>query len=262
MNRAPVLTFALFAGTASLDPVPPAEPVLSVSPVPLPKEARPKSNEDPMRGMDLAKKAVAGFLSASSVEEMAKFVRDPQRALPRMKAYYKAQPPQPVKFTMGADWSEVDRDDRTFLLGKVTVEFDEVFICTEIPFRGDALVDWESYTGWCEMPWTEFVTRGSEKPVECRVVVSASDYFNFSYTDSEKYACFRLTDKADNETVFAYCEKGSKLHRKIEAALKHYGPGEDRVSVPCILSLKMKAGDAVHRQAVIESLEKEGWVDP
>ncbi len=266
MNSLFVLSLALVTAGPSAAPSPQGVPVSLRSLIPLPKKPKPKPAEDPVRGMELAKKAVTGFLSASSVEEMAKFVRNPQRALPRMMAHYAAPPPQPVTFTFGTDWKEVDRHGKTFVLSRITIAFEEVFICAEIPQKGEAMVDWESYTGWCEMPWAEFVKKGMEKPAEFRVALIPSDYFNFSYTDKENHVCFRLVDKDNSETVFAYCAKDSEVHKKIEEALGLQFDGDEPEArekhITCTLKLSMKAADAVHRQAVIESFAREGWVEP
>lgn len=90
--------------------------------------------------------------------------------------------------------------------------------------------------------------------------------FGFSFTGSAKHVCDRLTDRADSETVFAYCGRDSDLHRKLRDLLD-VPPGEDDTqardaSAICTLKLSMKAADAPHRHAVVESFLRDGWVDP
>jgi hypothetical protein len=236
--------------------------------VPGSKKLKRHSADDPLRGVDQARKAITAFFEAGTVEEMAKHVRNPQRALPRMKAHYASHPLRPKKFEFGMDWQEAEHHGLTLILTDVTVDFDVMAMCVEVTESSDGLVDWESWVGWCEMPWSEFVKKGAEKPREFRVRLSRSDYYNFSFADSAKHACFRLTDTADTETVFAYCALGSKpleqlnrqLHFERLSGVEEGGKAE--LALNCIVKLTMAAGDVPHRQAVIESFVCEGWVIP
>jgi hypothetical protein len=169
MNPAFLLFLALFPGQPSI-PAPgqvsaPGQYVISRL-LPHSDAARPLPPEDVMRNMHLAEKAVTAFLAAETVEEMAKHVRHPERALPRMKQFYRERKITPVKAVRSENWMEHERDDRTFLLGSVPVDFVDKAVCVEVsPFSGSAMVDWESFVGWCGMPWEDFAGKGSDKPI-------------------------------------------------------------------------------------------------
>jgi hypothetical protein len=243
---------------------------LAVSDIPLPGLPKTAESQDPeanpLRNTERAREAMTAFFKTTGVEDMAKHVRHPDRALPRMKAYYGDAKPGPVEFKFSDDWREVVQEKSTLLLTTVQIEFKDVRVVVEVPEDGGpARVDWECYAGWGEMPWAEFVKKGSNTAKEFRVAVAPSDYFNFSYPDAKKHGCFRLVDKDNNETIFAYCEVGSEAFKKLSAPFKQNPQGEDQSRVTprtFTLKLSMKTDDVAHRQALIEDVVCEGWVAP
>jgi hypothetical protein len=212
-----------------------------------------------------AREAIIGFLKAKSVDEMGKFVRHPDISLPRMKAFYVQRTVVPLGRVSFHDLRVVDTGRSTLVLTWVSSGLeDQLIINSEVPAKGPAKVDWESYAGWCEVPWSGFVKEGSEKPREFRVRLTGSDYYNWSFSDGAKYACFKVTDKADEETLYSYCEKGSDVYKELMAALPPKGrPGREEIrhSV-CTVKLSMKAGNIPHHQAVIESFVRQSWLEP
>ena len=108
------------------------------------KPKKQKPAEDPMKSVELAKGVLTTFFSAGTVEEMAKHVRNPERALPRMKAYYDDTKPAPIKITFAGDWREVERGKSVLLLTTLQIDFEEVPLVVEVPEKdGPAKVDWK-----------------------------------------------------------------------------------------------------------------------
>jgi len=226
-----------------------------------------KPGVDPMKHTERAKAAVQAFMTATTVEEMAKHVRQPDRALPRMKAHYGEAKPGPVKFEFGDHITESEKDGMLLVLIDTRVGFEEQYMVVEVPKKdGPAKVDWESWVGWCEMPWADFIKKGSDAAKEFRVAATLSDYYNFDYSDGKKFLCCRLVDKDNTETIFAYCEADSK---SAQTLLKEIGEQQKRSAeenaAPTqtfTLKLSMKAADAARKQAWIEDVICTGWVTP
>lgn len=243
-----------------------------VSYVPLPalppqSSKKPKAEEDPMQSMKRARQALTEFAKATTVEEMAKHVRHPETALPRMKAFYGDTKLKPIEMEFSSDWREVERGKQTLITTTVRIDFKDIYMVVEVPGKdGPALVDWESFIGWCEMPWTDFVKKGSKTAREFRLAVTASDYFNFNYADSKKYAAFRLVDKDDTETIYAYCDLTSETCKKLLASLRQArqqsGRKDEEPVETFTLKLSMNEEDTARRQALIEGIVFQGWVAP
>lgn len=90
--------------------------------------------------------------------------------------------------------------------------------------QGKFVVDWESLTGYGEMSFQEFRAKRPSKPVLMRTYVRLFEYYNFEYSDSKKYLCIKLMSENGDNSVYAYCERGTKLSRWIETDLASTGP--------------------------------------
>ncbi len=217
-----------------------------------------------MESVNRAKEALTQFFQASSVDAMAAYVRHPDKTLPRMKTFYGQKSPVPLPKAEFGNFSEIDKDGITFLIATVKEDFREFIVWVEVPKKGSAKVDWESVTGWSEIPWMDFLKKGSEKPVELRVRMEESDYYNWTFSDEKKYACYRITDREGEEAAWCYCERGSILHKALLTLFRHDGGPPDPLekrAVGCTLRVSMKAGDVAHRQGTIDALVMDSWRD-
>jgi hypothetical protein len=225
-----------------------------------------KPERDPTESVNRAKEALNGFFQAASVEAMAGFVRHPDTTLPRMKAFYGQKSPVPRPKAEFTSFTEVDKDGITYAIVSVSEDFREFTVWVEVPKKGKAKVDWESVTGWSEIPWTDFLKKGSEKPVEVRVRLEESDYYNWTFSDEKKYACYRITDREGEEAAWCYCERDSILHKALLKLFRRgKGPADPQErnaqTIDCTLRVMMKAGDAAHRQGSIDALKMDSWRD-
>jgi hypothetical protein len=90
--------------------------------------------------------------------------------------------------------------------------------------QGRFLIDWESLTGYGEMSFQEFRSKRPTKPVLMRSYVRLFEYYNFEFSDSKKYLCIKLMSENGESSVYAFCERGTKLARWIETDLASTGP--------------------------------------
>ena len=92
--------------------------------------------------------------------------------------------------------------------------------------QGKFVIDWESLTGYGEISFQEFRSKRPAKPVLMRAYVRLFEYYNFEFSDSKKYLCIKLMSENGDNSVYAYCERGTKLSRWIETDLASTGPTE------------------------------------
>ena len=90
--------------------------------------------------------------------------------------------------------------------------------------QGKFLIDWESLTGYSEMSFQEFRSKRPTKPVLMRAYVRLFEYYNFEFSDSKRHLCIKLMSESGDSSVYAYCERGTKLARWIESDLASTGP--------------------------------------
>lgn len=89
--------------------------------------------------------------------------------------------------------------------------------------QGRFLIDWESLVGYGEMSFQELRSKRSTKPVLLRAYAKLFDYYNFEFSDSTKYRCIKLTSEKGDHSLFAYCERGTDLARRLESELATAG---------------------------------------
>ncbi|WP_395736055.1 hypothetical protein [Prosthecobacter sp.] len=90
--------------------------------------------------------------------------------------------------------------------------------------QGNFLIDWESLAGYGEMSFHEFRNQRPTKAVLMRGYVRLFEYYNFEFSDSKRYLCIKLMSENGENSVYAYCERGSQLARSIDADLVSTGP--------------------------------------
>lgn len=90
--------------------------------------------------------------------------------------------------------------------------------------QGKFLIDWESLTGYGEMSFQELRTKRPAKPVLMRTYVRLFEYYNYEFSDSKKYLCIKLLSESGDNSLYAYCERGTPMAQWIERDLASTGP--------------------------------------
>jgi hypothetical protein len=193
------------------------------------------------------------FLNATAVEEILPLVRDPLVAEPRIRKFHadgKIDPSGISSFNVdGGGWSlgkvasimirTRDHEDRTLS-----------FVKTPEGLK----IDWESWVGWSEMPWEEFLSSKPGTPHLFRVRLSAVEYYNFEFGDDSKWQSFRLESPDKEHAIYGYAPKASVLAAKLR-------PMEGSKPSSLMLTLKFPQVSSSSTQVEIEDLIGEGWVE-
>jgi len=236
----------------------------------------PETEENPVQNKDWAEAAITRFFKAATVEDMAREVRHPEVTLPRMKAHYARTGVPRLKVEFTDDWSEVDNylgSGVNFILTKVTVDGVpnlpvalETFTDGRLP-----LLDWEHLVAWSETPWSDFLRTTSEQPAEFRVAVTLSDYYNGPYSDDKRYMCFRVSDRDNFGSCYAYCESNSNLCKLLLKTVREAYQSGDPARIDAntgegiarvILRLRYLPEGKQFNQATIDALIWNDWLEP
>jgi hypothetical protein len=192
------------------------------------------------------------FMDATRVEEILPLVRHPQVAEARIRKHYpdgKIPAPGISVFNttglgeFGAGGAAVtvrtrDHEEQTlhFIDGPQGMK-----------------IDWESWIGWSDLAWPEFIATQPTTGQVFRLVLSPIEYYNFGFTE-DKWRSYRLLSPDKEHSLYGYAEKDGL----VEGQLRHAGADN---SLPLMLSLKFPPGATSNNQVVIERLVSDGWVE-
>jgi hypothetical protein len=201
-----------------------------------------------------AEELAAKFLSAQSVEELRNLVRNPDITIPRIM---KLHPDGRIDMGGLATFNTNDQFMRSGEFTSVLVRtknYDErtmVFAETTDGIR----IDWESWVGWCEMAWDEFMTSKPTTGTLFRVKLGKTNYYNFDFSDDKKWKSYTLLSNDEEHQIYGYVELGSQAAKEINNA---FGPGD----LYFTLSLKFPENAKSDNQVVIERVISNGWIAP
>ncbi|GHC65494.1 hypothetical protein [Roseibacillus persicicus] len=201
--------------------------------------------------LENAREAARNFLSCEKIEDFAPLIRDADRVMPLVTAYYAQKPFEPEKFRR-------INDDGTAQVAKRFTSFDVILenyitkpIAVEITDKGP-LVDWESWVGYCEIPWETFVDERIKKPTVVRLTASRAFYFNFEFRDDSKWLCYQLERSADDPVLFGYLPIDSPLKEQ----LPRIGAGRQTF----VAKIRYPDNVVAKNQVLITDLIQSGWV--
>ena len=223
----------------------PAAPALAARPTP---EARTEASF-----LTEAEPLARQFLNAASVEELLPLVRMPDTVGPRMKAFYADGKVTPLGLSLFNSGGALTHQGNQWAVTVLTRDHEEkgmVFVDS----RDGLKIDWESFVGWSDIPWSEFIAKRPTQSHVFRVMLAAADYYNFAFSDESKWRSYRLQSPDREQQVFGYAEKGTELDKKLL-------PDPGQTDVALMLALKFPEGATQGNQVEIVKIIAEDWVE-
>lgn len=231
----------------------PQQPVSKVtSPAPAPPEAGPVLMEERVI-LEEGAKLARTFLEADTVEKLVPLVKDPEIAGPRMLEFYGGNSVTPVGFASLNDEQGLARNGRVSALDLNTGDYERKVLGV-VETDSGLKVDWESWVGWSEMPWDQFFAEKPTEPKLFRVEIRSVHYYNFSFTDENKWQSVRLLSPDGEHALYGYVEVGSLMAERLRF-------DKDVKSRLVMLKLKFPPDAEVSNQVVISEFVAEGWVE-
>lgn len=200
--------------------------------------------------------AVRGFLAATTVNEMSKFVRQRKRVEPLMEAYYRKNRIEPIVYKEMAEYRIVSLENRPYVALKVIDENDADYSILLEDQEDEMLVDWETFV--CHQPITPeaFVKKKSTEPMSFRVYVEKDNFYAYEFDDEELYQCYRLSFRDSEALLYGFVKRGTKLDGDLGEI---FSVGSKEVK-PLILKLRFLEGSKSGKFVQIEGLESQLWV--
>lgn len=207
--------------------------------------------------LERIEEVVAKFLAAESVEEMARWVRGGEATAERMRTYHRDRPVDPVAFNDIAPRGKVQKSGPLWSVDVVLEKFEVRPIAVEATPSG-YLVDWESWVGYSEMRWEDFIEKRPTTPVLFRVLCSDVPYYNFDFRDEREWKSYRLVSPDQQHTLYGYVPRYSAMGRMLAPS---GDAGDDRPQA-FMLKLRFAETSSGGNQVVIDEVVGAGWVEP
>jgi hypothetical protein len=213
---------------------------------------------DDFKKFDNAKieEAVRNFVTASSPDELKKYIRNSERVGPLLDLYYEKADYEVEGFD-SLDLTQVkySGDVVTVLVQKAN--FLTAPIALERVIDGEEesyQIDWESWVGYCDYTSDQMRAEKPDKPFLMRVIVKPANYYNYDFSDDEKWRSLGLELKDSIHSFLGYVERGSEQDVKFRAMMK------GGLLVPCMVRVAYPTGSRSKDQVEILEVLGGGWL--
>lgn len=209
--------------------------------------------------IETLEKAAGNFFDSRSVDELLRYVRQPERVRPLMEKYYADKAPKPLRVERVGGFDPLTiGNSATFWM--VSCELEGVGrkqILVEAKSKENARVDWETFVCYQPMPWDEFArSRPQGYTGDFRVYVERDHFFSNEFSDADIYACFRLTALDSEETLFGYVKRTGQMAQQLAELIDRNGGAP----APVILRLNVPEGIESKRGLVVQKLICPRWM--
>lgn len=222
-------------------------------------EKETEEQRDAESVIDMIDQSVHAFFDSRSVEELLRYVRQPQRVAPLMEKYYLGKAPEPLRVEKILSLDPVTIDDHaTFWMVSCELEGGETSqVVVEVISPKEVKVDWETFVAYQPMDWDEFArSRPGGYTGDFRVFVEPDNFYSYEFSDGDAFSSFRLTALRGEESLNGYVYRNSEIEAGIMDAIARNGGG----STPMILRLHLPKGLLSKRGVVVKELICPRWL--
>ena len=199
------------------------------------------------------------FFNATTVDSLAKMVRQSERVNPLMLKYYMIHPVFRSPLSMVRVLQPLTLENRTnfWIASVVLANGQKHNLVIETEEDGNPLIDWETFVCDQPLPWDEFaLERPAGTSLDFRVYVERDMFFSHEFADSDRWLCFRLTALESEETLFGYVAVDSE---EAQALLNLLEANAGR-KTSMILRLCIPEGLQSRRGVMIEKVISPRWM--
>ena len=191
------------------------------------------------------------FLNCESVEGLSTLIRDPERVMPLIRNYYETTPYAPANIKKLEEVTVAQVAKQFVSFGVILSDYSYKPIAIEKAEHG-LFVDWESWVGYCEVPFETFAEKQIQDPTLLRITIEKDFYFNFDYNDSSQWVCYRLSHGVDSPSIYGYLPIDSPLINELYSSTQS--------EVTFIIKARFPETPKTKDQVLITDVVQEGWV--
>jgi hypothetical protein len=200
--------------------------------------------------------AIRNFVTAESPAELKKYIRDFERVGPLLDRYYEKVDYETVGFE-SLDLTQMKYSGDVVTVLVQTADFLTAPIALERVIDGEEesyQIDWESWVGYCDYTSDQMRAEKPDKPFLMRVIVKPANYYNYDFSDDEKWRSLGLELKDSIHSFLGYVERGSEQDDKFRAMMK------GGLLAACMVRVAYPTGSRSKDQVEILEIVGSGWL--
>jgi hypothetical protein len=210
--------------------------------------------------IDGAYQLVRQFLAADGWQAKSAFVRRPEKVKPLMEKWYAVHPSGPLSCEEPEDYKKglIGNTYMVFLAMRMGPEkIQRYFTVEQIPpttANGTAryLLDWETSVGYQPMELRDYMVKQSLEPLTFRVLCRPEAYYNYAFSDQDKWISYELTYPGDPDfLIHGYVAKGSAVAEEINKQLL--------LEANIMLQLRYPDNPISREQVLIDKIVHPSW---
>jgi len=198
--------------------------------------------------------SIQSFCTAPTASDLLPFIRDPRRVGPKLIKYYNAENPWvPLALGEKPNLSDLKVQGDFIVLYLPLKDYTTIPLGLEKTKEG-FLVDWESFVGYCELPWPELRQKRPRTPVLVRAVISPTEYFNLDFPSADTHRSYRISDLHSDHVLYGYVPINGPADLQIKKTLLN-APSE-----LVVLRVRYPLNSTNDRQLEITEVLEKGWI--
>lgn len=175
---------------------------------------------DPAHEAREAEHVLRQYHDSDTLEERSQWVIGGSSLLPLMRTFYQ-QDKQPSSSVASIQrWDVISIDGHRHYVAQGLDKLGERFLTLVSLTNEDPKVNWEASVGFGEMSLDAFTKTQPTSPILIRLFARPDDYYNHSFSDSAKFACFALSNGDD--ITYAHVERRSEAYQKLMERFPDY----------------------------------------
>ncbi|MEM9080620.1 MAG: hypothetical protein AAGC74_08020 [Verrucomicrobiota bacterium] len=221
---------------------------------------RELERKEARRILSTLEEATKGYLGAKTVEEKARFVRQPERVIPLMHDYYKSRLLIPRYDVSIISQSPLDIENQSFIIVLLKNEDGRTFnLLTE--FNEDKILfDWESEVCYQPMKVEDFIAQKPTQPILFRVFVKPDNHYTHQFADSDKFQSLLISFRDSHEYLFAYVDRNDPFAEDLRLHILKSQNLSTKSPIPVVLKLAYPPSPKHERLVHVEDYVAPRWI--
>ncbi len=173
--------------------------------------------------VDAASEVLARFHEAQNAKDQSHYVLGSSSMIPKLKAYYSKHSDAHSSIGTVSRSEILEVDGRRHFVAQGLDTMGVRFLAMVDLSGSEPKLNWEAMVGYSEMPLEEFCETKPHSFVTMRLLVRPDDYYNYTYQNAAKYACFSLSEKDQALARHGYVERHSEAYHRLRELFPNDG---------------------------------------
>lgn len=226
------------------------------------ERARAEETAEAKETLAAMERALEGYLAASTVDEKIRYVRQPERVGPLMRAYYSEHPLNASHYARLERMRALGLESFAFAYVQVVLaDGSRKNLVLQQMSRDSFAVDWETEVCYQPMDWGDYLRQRPPGAVEMRVKMRPDNFHAYEFRDEEQFDCYRLTARGHEKHLFGFVRRDSKVAKDLAGFVEANELSlEGAEPQPLLLRIRFPEGSPSRNCVWIEELVAPRWL--